>query len=139
MRTLRFPLVKVLFVLATTISIQSIGQKKIDGLLPIRGFCIAAPRPDRVDAFVKFINEELAPRHVNTLILRVDYNYQYTSHPELRDSIALSKNDVKKLVDICKKHSIKVIPQVNLLGHQSWAAGLENLLEKYPSLMKRRK
>src|SRR5688572_5879103 len=100
--------------------------------LPIRGFCIAAPRSSEVDTFVKFIREELASRKVNTLMLRVDYNYQYDSHPELRDSMALSKNEVKKLVTVCKANNIRIIPQINLLGHQSWAGTVYNLLRVYP-------
>jgi hypothetical protein len=103
-----------------------------DNVLPVRGLCIAAPLPKDVDEFVKFINEELAPRSLNTLILRVDYNYQYESHPELRDSDALSKREVKKIVDVCKKNNIRVIPQVNMLGHQSWAGKVGNLLRAYP-------
>jgi len=103
-----------------------------DMSVPVRGFCIVAPQPRTVDSFVHFINTELAPRSVNTLVLRVDFNYQYTSHPELRDSIALSKEDVKKIVAACKANQIKVIPQVNLLGHQSWAGTTYNLLKKYP-------
>jgi hypothetical protein len=102
------------------------------GNLPVRGFCISAPQSREVDEFVKFIDEELASRSVNTLILRVDYNYQYESHPELRDSAALSRNDIKKLVAICRKHKIRIIPQVNLLGHQSWAGKTGNLLKVYP-------
>lgn len=103
-----------------------------DSLLPIRGFCIEAPRPSGVDSFVTFINNELAARKVNTLILRVDFNFQFKSHPELRDSIALSEADVKKMVAACKMHGIQLIPQVNLLGHQSWANKTHNLLKKYP-------
>lgn len=101
-------------------------------MLPVRGFCIAAPQSKDVDEFIKFINEELVPRSVNTLILRVDYNYQYESHPELRDSSALSKGDVRRLVAVCKKNKIHLIPQVNLLGHQSWAGRIGNLLKAYP-------
>jgi hypothetical protein len=108
------------------------SQTVIKDELPVRGFCIAAPGADRVDDFVKFIAEELATRKVNTLILRVDYNYQYESHPELRNKSALSKADVKKLVDVCRKNQIQIIPQVNLLGHQSWASKNENLLDVYP-------
>lgn len=107
-------------------------QENLDNVLPVRGFCIGAPKPDDVDEFVKFIDEELAPRHVNTLILRVDYNYQYESHPELRDSVALSKGDVKKMVKVCKEHDIRIIPQINLLGHQSWANRTGRLLSVYP-------
>ena len=43
------------------------------------------PDPKGVDRFVKFINDELAPRGVNTLLLLVDYNYQFESYPQLRD------------------------------------------------------
>jgi len=108
------------------------AQQKVDSLYEVRGFAIAAPKPNGVNDFVKFINEELAPRKVNTLILRVDYNYQFKSHPELRDSAALSKSDVKKMVEACQKNNINIIPQVNLLGHQSWAAKNESLLKVYP-------
>jgi N-acetyl-beta-hexosaminidase len=108
------------------------AQENIDSLLPIRGFCIGAPRPADVDAFTKFIVEELAPRKVNTLVLRVDYGYQYKSHPELSDSVALSKNDIRKMVTACKKNNIQIIPQINLLGHQSWASHANKLLTTYP-------
>lgn len=108
------------------------AQTKLDSLLPVRGFSIAAPSVRNVDSFITFINKELAPRKVNTLLLRVDWNYQYESHPELRDSIALSKADVKKIVAACRANNIKVIPQINLLGHQSWAGTVYALLKKYP-------
>src|SRR5690606_7165707 len=81
--------------------------------LPVRGFCIAAPSPDRLREFVKFIDEELAPRGVNTLVLRVDYNYEFESRPELRDEAALSKDEVKQLVEVCQKNAIRIIPQIN--------------------------
>lgn len=103
-----------------------------DSLIPVRGFCIAAPRPAELVRFLTFIDQELAPRKINTLILRVDFNYQFESHPELRDSIALAKPDVKRLVEICRKNNIRLIPQINLLGHQSWAGTLYNLLKVYP-------
>jgi hypothetical protein len=108
------------------------AQNNLDSLLPVRGFCIGAPSTQDLDRFIKFIDEELAPRKVNTLILRVDYNYQYKSHPELADSDALSESDVKKIVAVCKKDNINLIPQVNLLGHQSWASKTNKLLTVYP-------
>ena len=129
---------KILITILSAISIITFSQNPsgsdaISGtVLPIRGFCIASPQPKELDEFIKFIDEELAPRSVNTLILRVDYNYQYKSHPELRNSEALSEKEVKKLVAVCKKNDIIIIPQVNLLGHQSWAGKTENLLRVYP-------
>ncbi len=106
--------------------------QNVPDTLPVRGFVIAAPRPTGVDSFVTFISRELAPRHVNTLILRVDYHYQFKSHPELIDSFALSKKEVKRMVRACKEAGIQIIPQINLLGHQSWGNRADKLLSVYP-------
>jgi hypothetical protein len=125
----------ILFLAITSISNSQTSDSSkavTENLLPVRGFCIAAPKTKDLERFIKFVNEELAPRSVNTIILRVDYNFQYESHPELRDSDALSGKDVKKLVDVCRKNNISIIPQVNLLGHQSWEGKTENLLRVYP-------
>jgi len=110
-----------------------LAQQKSDSLLPIRGFCIGAPRPEGIDSFTRFIGEELAPRKVNALIVRIDYNYQFKSHPEFgTDSLTLTRNDVKKMVNACKKNNIRIIPQINLLGHQSWANKTYKLLTVHP-------
>ncbi|MGH2645764.1 MAG: family 20 glycosylhydrolase, partial [Chitinophagaceae bacterium] len=100
--------------------------------LPIRGFSITAPLHSEVDSFVTFIRDALVPRHVNTLILLVDYKYQYKSHPELVDSGAMSERDARKIVKVCKENGIKIVPEIDLLGHQSWAGTLNKLLTVYP-------
>ncbi|MEO5890605.1 MAG: family 20 glycosylhydrolase [Ferruginibacter sp.] len=120
------------FLFLLVISQTAGAQSGIDKILPVRAFCIGAPKTQNLERFVKFINEELPDNKVNTLILRIDFNYQYESHPELRDSIALSKEDVKQLVNACKQNNIRLIPQINLLGHQSWASKTTNLLKLYP-------
>lgn len=111
---------------------QSGAQSKIDSLFPIRALAIAAPPPQLLDSFISFIDQELAPRMVNTLVLRVDYNYHYKTHPELVENSALSEAEVKKIVKACRKNNIRIIPQINLLGHQSWAGQLGKLLIAYP-------
>jgi hypothetical protein len=108
------------------------ADETLDQRFPVRGLCIASPSASQVDRFVQFINDDLAPRSVNTLILRVDYNYHFASHPELAGNGALSKEDVKKLVAACREHHIHLIPQINLLGHQSWANHVGALLRAYP-------
>jgi N-acetyl-beta-hexosaminidase len=123
------------FILLTIIFLsfnEWFAQENLDSLLPVRGFCIGAPKPKDVDAFTKFIVEELAPRKVNTLILRIDYHYEFKSHPELVDSFPLTKSDVREIVKACKKNNIRIIPQINLLGHQSWASHTNKLLTVYP-------
>lgn len=122
----------VYFLFGISITNNVFAQSKLDDALPVRGFAVAAPPPYYIDSFVLFIEKELAPRKVNLLLLRVDFDYQYKTHPELSDSIALSEQDVKKIVNSCRAHNIRLIPQINLLGHQSWANKPNKLLLKYP-------
>ncbi|TCC93185.1 family 20 glycosylhydrolase [Pedobacter hiemivivus] len=122
----RFSVLLLMFLLG------SFGMVKGQELFPVRGFCIAAPGTAQLSTFIRFIDEELASRKVNTLVLRVDFNYQFKSRSELSEIGALSKKDVQKIVEVCKKHGIRVIPQINLLGHQSWANKTGNLLKIYP-------
>lgn len=108
------------------------SQNKIDDILEVRGLAIEAPSPANTDCFVDFIEKELAPSLFNLLILRIDYNYQYTSYPELSDKNPLSREDMLKIKRACEESGITVVPQVNLLGHQSWAENTLNLLREYP-------
>src|SRR6056297_2027658 len=73
-------------------------QSGAEAPYPVKGLCIAAPSPNGVDVFADFIDNELAPSGLNLLILRVDYNFEYESRPELRGDNPLTKRDVKKLV-----------------------------------------
>src|SRR5258708_12131380 len=124
---------KTLLLISTlllTLSLKAASQ--LDQVLPVRGLCISAPRPSEVDAFAHFIQEELAPRFVNTLILRVDFNYQYTNQAELGNPSGLSRTDVQKWVAVCRTNHIRLIPQINLLGHQSWQRNIGKLLSVHP-------
>ena len=122
----------VIALLLMTSVIRGLCARDLDGKLPVRGFAIEAPSQRVVDRFVKFVDEELAPAGINLLILRVDWNFAYESHPELRDENPLTRADVDKLVEVCRKHGIRLVPQVNLLGHQSWAKQTHALLREYP-------
>lgn len=121
---------KILVIAALILGLAGLG--KAQDLLPVRGLCIGAPDARHMDTFLKFINEELAPRQVNTMVLMVNYGYQFESHPELSDKNGLTKAEVKKIVEACKKHNIRLIPQINMLGHQSWAETTGKLLQVYP-------
>ena len=120
------------FLLVLSLSIPIRGQQKADTSLPVRGLCIAAPVPAGVDSFLYFIEHELVPRKINLLVLRIGYRYQFKSHPELIDDNALSERDVKRIVKICRKGGIRVIPLINMMGHQSWFSNVGKLLEVYP-------
>ena len=99
---------------------------------PVRGLCISAPTPDYVNEFASFIENDLAPAGVNMLILRVDYGYKYKSHPELIGDHPLTEQNIKMMVKVCQDNNIQIIPQINLLGHQSWHGKVGKLLEVYP-------
>lgn len=108
------------------------AEKPADRSLPIRGFCIAAPSSNRVEEFLKFVDEELAPRSVNVLILRVDYGFQFASLPEMADPHGLSKDQARQIAAACRRHLIRIVPLVNLLGHQSWQSSCGRLLTVHP-------
>ena len=44
------------------------------------------------------------------------------------------RDDVKKIVAACRDAKVRLIPQINLLGHQSWAAGTGGLLRAHPEI-----
>ena len=111
---------------------DSARMKKIDSVLPTRGLAIGGPSHNGVDAFCKFIDEDLGPAHFNLLVIRVDWNYAFESYPQLSDPNPLTKEDVKKIVAVCRKHNIQIAPQINLLGHQSWAGTTYALLREFP-------
>ncbi len=119
--------------LALVSSVQmSWAQSQLDSLIPVRGLCISAPKSPDVERFLRFIDEELGPKHINTLVLRFGYNYAYESFPELRDSLPLTRDQVKQIADLCKSYEINLIPMINLLGHQSWAEKTGRLLTHFP-------
>jgi hypothetical protein len=69
---------------------------------------------------------------VNLLIVEVDYNYEYVSHPELRGEDPISRETVRKIVGLCRDQKIRLIPEFQSLGHQSWEEKTFPLLTQYP-------
>jgi len=75
----------------------------------------------------------LAEWGINTIILEVNYGFQYESHPELRQgNEQISVSGARSFTAACSEHGITVIPQFQCLGHQSWAKTTFPLLTKYP-------
>jgi hypothetical protein len=99
---------------------------------PIRGLHLAAPKSDEIPLAVKFIQEALPKEGVNVLVLEFNYRYQFTKRPEVAEPDALSLQDVKQIVAACRKAGVRLVPQINLLGHQSWQKNTAALLRAYP-------
>jgi hypothetical protein len=100
--------------------------------LAVRGIHLAAPMPEEIPLAERFIREALPKEGVNTLVLEFNYRYQFRSHPEVADAQALSLEDVKRLVVGCRAAGVRLIPMINLLGHQSWAKTTFGLLRGHP-------
>lgn len=88
-----------------------------------KGIVLTAPLTKEVDDVVEFIDKYLAPNGCNLIVMQIRYRYQFRLHPECQGYDPLSYDDIKKLVNICEKHNIRLIPKMNLVGHQS---GLHN-------------
>jgi hypothetical protein len=69
---------------------------------------------------------------VNVLIAEVNYGFQFASHPELIERPGMSKAQAGALADACRENGIRLIPQLNCVGHQSWKEHTSPLLTKYP-------
>lgn len=102
--------------------------------IPIRGLHLSVPAKKDLPLALTFIRESLRKEGVNTLILEVDYNFDFRSRPEFGDAAAPGKEEMQQLAGACREAGIELIPQINCLGHQSWAKRNGRFLEKHPEL-----
>ena len=78
--------------------------------------------------------ETLAKQGINVIILEVDYNFDFKSHPELRRGTnPTTREGARRFASLCKKHGIRLIPEFQSLGHQSWKGETFPLLTVYPN------
>ena len=99
-----------------------------------RGICLSVPRNEDTGVVVKFIDEWLAPKKCSLLVLLTRYAYQFESRPECARPNALSKENMIKIREACKQNNIRLIPKMNLMGHQSEKTkdSMDGLLRAYP-------
>lgn len=77
--------------------------------------------------------ETLAKQGINVIILEVDYNFAFKSHPELRHGKdPITRNGARRFAALCKKLNIRLIPEFQSVGHQSWKQETFPLLTVYP-------
>ncbi|MFB3828516.1 MAG: family 20 glycosylhydrolase [Bryobacteraceae bacterium] len=100
--------------------------------LPVRGIHIMAPRAQDMPVAVRFLSESLPKEGANLVVIEFNYRYQYRSRPEVIQEPSLSLDQVKQLVAACRRGGIRLVPQINLLGHQSWRNTIHGLLRAHP-------
>jgi hypothetical protein len=75
----------------------------------------------------------LAELGLNVIILEIDYNFRFQSHPKLRlGSNPITPEGAARLTAACRKAGIRLIPEFQCLGHQSWRGTTFPLLTVYP-------
>ncbi len=92
--------------------------------------------PDGIAPLKRAITEVLVPLGVNVIVYEVGYNFEFQSHPELRYPQVITRAQARDLAQFCRRHSIRLIPQFNCLGHQSWVrqSVIFPLMVKYPEV-----
>jgi hypothetical protein len=113
-------------------TVMQTATKPSNSPFPIRGLHLSAPNTSGIGMFTKFIRDALPKEGVNTLVLEFDYRFKFKKHPEITDGDPYSVNQVKQIAQACQDAHVRLIPQTNLLGHQSWEKDTESLLRSHP-------
>gem|GEM_PF-1319063 len=102
--------------------------------IEVRGLFIGVDKSSAAD-IADFVRNDLKAAKINTLVLSFNYNYQWTSHPELISSNALSRDQLVSIVNACREAGIKFIPAMQFMSHQSCGGTvLKEFLDAYPHL-----
>jgi hypothetical protein len=75
---------------------------------------------------------QFAADGVNAMVIEVNYSFDFQSHPELRPSRYITRAKAREFTAAARQLGIRVIPEFDCLGHQSWAGITLPLLAKYP-------
>ncbi len=100
--------------------------------MPWRAVHIMLPAEKELPRFRKFVDEVLLPLHFNTVVVEVNYDFPYRSHPEVSDTDARSRQFCSSLRDITASRGLRLIVEFNCLGHQSWGKTRGGLLRSHP-------
>lgn len=109
-----------------------VNTSVLDNGFPIRAFSVSLPAGNQADAFMEFVERDLAPAGINTLVVRVNWDYDFQSHPELANPKGWNRRLAGRLAALCREKGITLVPLINLLGHQSWEGRAGKLLQVYP-------
>lgn len=96
-----------------------------------RGVDVPADSDERLAKYEADL-PKFAALGVNVIVVEVDYHFEFQSHPELRDKTYITKAKAREFAAAAHKVGIRVIPEIDCLGHQSIGGHTYPLLSKYP-------
>ena len=97
----------------------------------LRGLHLGLGHDAGVDAVIEEL-PALTEMGLNLLIPEVNYGFAYQSHPELQADDPITAAAAQRLAAACRDHGIRLVPQFQCLGHQSWDKSTYPLLTAYP-------
>ncbi len=113
------------------LSVEESARPKANTRTAWRGVHVGISSQKNVEQLTAVVGP-LARLGINVIVGEINYGYQYQSHPELRAGNASGPEQIKKLLLECRMFNVRLIPQFQCLGHQSWKANTAPLLTKYP-------
>ena len=129
----QLPALAILILLTTTPQIVADQPPAAKNSKPWRGLHVAVFANDKDLEVLSRQISKLAELGVNMLILEVNYNFEFKSHPELRaGKNVITRAAAENLAALCRKQGIRLIPEFQCLGHQSWQGQTFPLLTVYP-------
>lgn len=75
---------------------------------------------------------KLAAAGANSVVLEINYSYAFESHPELRKRKVIAKERAREITAAARACGIRLIPEFNCMGHQSFSRRREPLLATFP-------
>lgn len=77
--------------------------------------------PDGLAFHTRCIEQLFSRYKINNIVLEAEH-VRWDSHPEIYNPArGMSKSDVRKLIEVARKHHITVTPLIQSLGHMEWA------------------
>jgi len=118
--------------LVQTPSAQGPPTAEPQPLLPVRGLHVLGANGADVWLYEKFIREVLPAEGVNVLVWEIGYDYSYQSYPQVASANGVTHEDVQRIASACRDAGVRLVPQINCLGHQSWRRHKGALLKAFP-------
>ena len=97
-----------------------------------RGVHLWVDRESRAQELLQTL-PALAAAGVNVLVLEVNYSFEFSAHPELRQKQFITRATAHELAAASRKCGIRLIPEFNCFGHQSFGQRIEPLLKVHPT------
>jgi len=96
-----------------------------------RGVHVGISNKSKVEQLTGVVGE-LADLGINVIVGEIDYGYEFKSYPKLQRNDVSGAGQIKKLLAECRKYNVRLIPQFQCLGHQSWSKRTAPLLTEFP-------